>query len=384
MTFNFREGFHVQMKKMNIFKELSIMREHSFDMLIFFVTGVCNAKCTHCFYWENLGSAHIGLSLENIDKLAKSMPPFRTLLLSGGEPTLRSDLPKLIEIFRINNHIQSVSIPTNGLLPMRIKSLAQQIADIDPQLSVSFNVSIDGFSEVHDKIRGVPGNFNSAINTLQELRQIAQRYPNFRVYLNTVICADNYTQVLSFAEFIKSEELVDGHFFEIIRGDPPEVRIKAVPPEPLKKIYKALVPIQEGYLVQDVKRKRSGLIRLWRQVADIGNLINHYHHQWRVHALDKKWDFSCVAGEGIGVIDYNGQLRVCELRDDHVDLAAYNYDFSHAWESDIIRLEADVAKSHTCDCTHTCFINTSMRQDFSARFWDAIWLYFLYKIGKQW
>ena len=368
----------------NIFKELSIMREHSFDMLIFFVTGVCNAKCTHCFYWKNLGAAHTGLSLENIEKLAKSMPPFRTLLLSGGEPTLRSDLPELVEIFRINNHIQSVSIPTNGLLPKRIKELARRIVDIDPQLFVSFNISIDGFREIHDKIRGVPGNFDSAIKTLQELRQIAKRHPNFRIYLNTVICTDNYTQVLPFAEFIKSKDLVDGHFFEIIRGDPPEVRIKAVPPEPLKKIYKALIPIQEDYLVRDAKRKRSGLIRLWRQVADIGNLINRYRHQWRVHALDKKWDFLCVAGEGIGVIDYNGQLRVCELRDDHVDLAAYNYDFSQAWESDIIRLEADVAKSHTCDCTHTCFINTSMRQDFSARFWDAIWLYFLYKIGKQW
>ena len=109
-------------------REWRIARQHKFDFLIFFVTGQCNARCHHCFYWNNLGADHVGLSLEKIEKTARSMPPFRTLLLSGGEPTLRKDLPQLIDIFRRHNGIETVDIPTNGLLPDRIAGLAEEAA----------------------------------------------------------------------------------------------------------------------------------------------------------------------------------------------------------------------------------------------------------------
>ena len=372
------------MGKTNILHELAVMRHHSFEMLIFFVTGRCNARCHHCFYWKNLGPASVGLSLENIEKLARSMPPFRTLLLSGGEPTLRSDLPQLVEIFRTNNRIQNVSVPTNGLLPDRIAGLARSIAALDPQLHVTFNLSIDGFAEIHDRIRGVPGNFEASIRTIENLRRVAEECPNLQVLVNTVICADNYEQVVSFARHIKSTGLVDGHFFEIVRGDPPDVRVKAVPPEELREIYRALIPIQESYLVRETLRRRRGFLSLWRRVTDVGNLINRYRHQWAAHSLGTRWDFPCMAGEGIGVVDYNGQIRICELREDSVDLADYDYDFSQAWHSAIPRNEAVIAKTHVCDCTHTCFLGVSMRQDFSARFLKAPWLYLLYKTRRLW
>ncbi|MBE2220667.1 MAG: radical SAM protein [Anaerolineae bacterium] len=365
-------------------RELSSMRNNSFEMLIFFVTGRCNAKCHHCFYWENLGPTHVGLSLEKIEKVAHSMPNFGTLLLSGGEPTLRSDLPEIIKIFRRNNNIRNVSVPTNGLLPERIADLAERIAQIDPEMYVTFNLSIDGFSELHDQIRGVPGNYDSAMKTLRKINELEQDYPNLRTYVNSVICADNLEEIVPFANFVREERLADAHYFEIIRGDPPEVRLKAVPPEKLSYIYESVTPIQEYYLSRDAKRRRQGLMAAWRYISDVGNLLNKYRHQWRIHSYDTQWDFTCMAGESIGVIDYNGQTRICELREDNVNLADFDYDFSKAWDSVTLRREATIAKTHTCDCTHTCFINTSMRQDFSARFWDAPWLFFKYKIGKIW
>ena len=43
--------------------------------LIYFVTAVCNARCKHCFYWEEIASAKARseLKLEEIEKIAKSM-----------------------------------------------------------------------------------------------------------------------------------------------------------------------------------------------------------------------------------------------------------------------------------------------------------------------
>ncbi len=373
------------MKSLQVLKrEIKAMRHTSFETLIFFVTGRCNAKCGHCFYWENLGPKHFGLTLENIEKVAISMPDFGTLLLSGGEPTLRSDLPELISIFYAHNNIRTVSIPTNGLLPERIANIAEEIAQISPDLSVTFNISIDGFAETHDRIRGVPGNFDAAVRTLQMIRALEQHYPNVYTYVNTVIIADNYDEIIPFANYIFTEKLADAHYFEIVRGDPPEVRLKAVPPDKLRYVYEKVLPIQELYLTRIVGRSRKGILKMWRQVADIGNLLNRYRHQWRIHSLDTQWDFACTAGESIGVIDYNGNTRICELREDSVNLADFDYDFIEAWNTINLRKEASIAKSHTCDCTHTCFINASMRQDFTARFWTAPWLYFRYKTGRFW
>ncbi len=360
------------------------MRQNSFEMLIFFVTGRCNARCHHCFYWENLGPANVGLSLDKIEKVAKSMPQFGTLLLSGGEPTLRSDLPQLVRIFRENNGIRNASIPTNGLLPDRIAAIAEQIAQIDPELHVSFNLSIDGFKATHDKIRGVPGNYEASLKTLQKISDLTQNYPNLHAFVNTVICADNYNEVVPFAKHMHSLGLTDAQFFEIVRGDPPEVRMKAVPPAELREIYRQLIPIQENYLAQEVRRRRKGLFAIWRQISDVGNLINKYRHQWLVHSTGAKWDFDCMAGEAIAAIDYNGNTRICELRQDNVNLADYDYDFQKAWQSATLRREAAIAKSHACDCTHTCFLGVSMRQDFAARFWEGPKLYLRYKSGRLW
>lgn len=366
----------------SIRREFQVMRQHPFDMLIFFVTARCNARCHHCFYWKNLGNGTNDLSLESIRKISQSMPPFRTLLLSGGEPTLRTDLPDLIEVFRLGNQIHTVSVPTNGLIPDRIANLAEQIAKSSHKLSISFNVSIDGLDKTHDSIRGVPNSFESAMQTLHQLRQVADCHPNLRVLVNTVICADNVQQVVSLADYIKSTQLADGHFFEIVRGEPKDSRLKSIPPTKLADIYRALIPIQQSYLGGEARQKKPGWLSVWRQITDVGNLINKYRHQWAVYSHNKKWDFSCMAGEGIGVIDYDGRLRICELREQSVQLADYDYQFMRAWNSPIIRREACIAKTHACDCTHTCFLNLSMRQNFLARMVKSPWLYLLYKMRR--
>ena len=360
------------------------MKNHSLEMLIFFVTGVCNAACHHCFYWQNLGPKNKGLKIEDIERISKSAPAFRTLLLSGGEPTLRSDLPQIINLFKSNNLIKNVSIPTNGILPERIERIATEITSLSPQLNVSFNLSIDGFAEIHDVIRGVEGNFNRSMESLERLARLAQKKPNFRVVVNTVICADNYHQVIPFARFIESKGLANGHFFEIARGDMPEKRLKSVPAATLREIYDQLIPIQSRYFAHEARRRKSGLGRLLREVVDVGNLINRYRHQLKVYAKGQKWNFPCMAGESIGVIDYNGKLRICELRSESVNLADYDYNFTLAWQSATIRKEASIAKTHVCDCTHTCFLGSSMRQSFYAQFLSTPSSYLLHNLEKSW
>jgi Fe-coproporphyrin III synthase len=356
-------------------------KSHPLDMLIFFVTGRCNASCLHCFYWQNLGADHIGLPLSDIEKIARSTPPFNNLLLSGGEPTLRADLADIIGLFVTNNKVRNVSVPTNGLLPDRIARLAEKIADRFQQINLSFNISIDGFAATHDVIRNGEGSYDKALQTLEKLSQLAKTHRNFRVVINTVIFAGNYDQVVPFAKFIESTGYANNHAFEIIRGNPKDVRSKSVPPDTLRNIYHQLVPIEARYISRDARSKTKGFLWPLREVMSLGNLIIKYQHQWKNYSKAGKWAFPCQAGEGIGVIDYNGNMRICELRMANVKLGDYDFNFKKAWASETIRLEAAVAKTHACDCTHTCFINVSMRQAMKSRFFYAPWNYLLFKLG---
>ena len=373
-------------KKLKLFqRELGVVRDHKFDFLIFFVTGQCNARCRHCFYWRNLGSDHVGLSLDKIERLAQSMPPFRILLLSGGEPTLRDDLPQLIDIFRRCNQIETVDIPTNGLLPKRIADLSREVLVTNPTLhQISLNLSIDGFADTHDHIRGVPGNFKRSLATAARLRELEAEFPNLRVVVNSVICADNYTEIVDFARYIYDQDLFDNHFFEIVRGSPLEERIKKVPPEALKAIYSSILQIQECYMRRNKWSQYRFPLTLWRQVTDMGRLIYQYRTQWRVYSKGEKWNFPCQAGEAISIVDYNGDVRVCELRKATVNLAEFDFDLAQAMESPVIQSERRIAKLHQCDCTHVCFLTTSLRHSFRARFWTAPWLYLRYKLSGRW
>jgi hypothetical protein len=151
----------------------------------------------------------------------------------------------------------------------------------------------------------------------------------------------------------------------------------------LQEVYQQVLPIQAGYLARDARRRRRGVMRNLREALDVGNLINKYHYQYSTYAEGGKWDFPCRAGEDIGVIDYDGSLRICELRSTSVSLADYDYNFKQAWESKTLRDESAIAKSHVCDCTHTCFIGTSMRRNLQYQLLGAPWQYIQYKAGKS-
>ena len=78
---------------------------------------------------------------------------------SGGEPTLRPDLPQLVKRAKEKNII--VSMTTNGSASAETMG---RLLDID-----IIRVSIDGPERIHDSLRQSPGAFKKAIQTLEFL-----------------------------------------------------------------------------------------------------------------------------------------------------------------------------------------------------------------------
>ena len=112
------------------------------------------------------------MSLDELSKLSSTMPQFHDLWISGGEPFLRKDLAAVIQLFYAHNNIRDVRIPTNGLPTKQTLEIVKKILETCPQLHLEVDVSIDGFSETHDRIRAVEGNFEKAIETITQLENL--------------------------------------------------------------------------------------------------------------------------------------------------------------------------------------------------------------------
>lgn len=332
-----------------ILKVLKECYAKKLKLLILFVTSQCNSRCETCFYWRNLNDRD-DLSFSEIEKISQTMPEFSELLISGGEPYLRDDLAEIIKLFKNNNKIRSVTIPTNGLSTDRISKITEEILQISPPLGVLVSFALDGLRNTHDAIRGVPGGFDRLLNTIGILSELKANYPNLDLALNTVICSKNYLEIPELIDFVRNSLPIYNHSFEIIRGDPKDPHIKEVPEQELRALYKSIIKYKDETFKTRIKGPWKNLLH-GLHYANISFLYNQQYDNYKAY---KKWPMPCVAGECVAVIEHNGIVKLCELRDSVGNLRDGNYDFMKVWNSELANTER--AKVKKCSCTHICFL----------------------------
>jgi MoaA/NifB/PqqE/SkfB family radical SAM enzyme len=359
----------------------SLGRKRRLGTVIFFVTSSCNAKCRTCFYWEELNQRG-DLTWDEIRKLAMSMPQFSDLWLSGGEPMLRRELTDIIHLFHTQNGIRWVNLPTNGLLPERTAEWVARICTENPELHLDLNVALDGLEEMQDSIRAVPGNFAKTLATLEALQPCRQKFPKLRVNINTVICAENFDHVLTIAEFVKSHAAVDGHYFNIIRGNAKDTALMQIPTERLAALYKDLQAVYD-YYADHVLQRRTGMARKVAQVYYHGTLALHNKIQLENIAAPHPWPMPCTAGDTSIVIDYNGDVRSCELRGKLANLRDYDCDFDKFWQAQTRQDDLDAIVHDQCWCTHVCFIHDSLRHSPKVLLYDIPITYLESKLSSR-
>ncbi len=121
------------------------------------VTYRCNAKCNMCDCFKDPTKPDEEITLDII----KRLPEMAFTNVTGGEPFIRRDLPKLIrELYKKTNRIV---VSTNGYFTDRILSLCKEF----PKIGI--RISIEGLQEANDKIRGIPDGFNRGYTTLKKL-----------------------------------------------------------------------------------------------------------------------------------------------------------------------------------------------------------------------
>jgi len=317
--------------------------------VIFFVTSVCNSRCIGCFNWQNLNQKD-DLTLEEIDKFTKTMPHFNHVLFSGGEPFLRKDLLAICRIFKKNNKIKSISIPSNGILTNKIKETTEQILKEIPSLGVGIHFSLDGLKETHEKVRGVPRSFEKVVESIKDIVELKTKYPQLDVTVNTVISNLNYKELGKLVDVVKGLD-VDDHTFDLLRGmvkDKGEISLPAI--EEIKKLESLRKSVRKYYL-----RKEGFVHRLFSLSKE-----NYLLDSQRRVLCGKRLKFRCLAGNVSAVITHKGEVGLCELLPLIGALRKEGYNFGKIWQSEKAQVQRKQIANHKCDCTHTCFLSMSI------------------------
>ena len=153
----------------------------------------CNTRCAMCNIWE-LKSSH-ELSLEQFEQIFSDPVYSRVeyIVLAGGEPTLRDDLPEIVEL--LHKHmprIKKILLPSNVInrasLERQYGRMTRYCAEHNIRLSLG--VSLDGIGETHDKIRGVKGAFAKVMENINFMKRLQKEAP-FNVGIDPTIFSMN-------------------------------------------------------------------------------------------------------------------------------------------------------------------------------------------------
>ncbi|MCD8101439.1 MAG: radical SAM protein [Alistipes sp.] len=340
----------------------TMQSERTLESIFLFVTGRCNAKCAMCFYAGDMDDKLGELTFDEIKKISETAGNINKLWISGGEPTLREDLPEIIEMFYRNNHIKDINWPTNGLQADRVVEWVKRIRKSCPECNVSISVSMDGFTETHDKQRGVPGNFYKALDQIKKINDNFGDDGYVLQTLATVMTKYNVDQISDLMYWIYGRFNSSNHIIEAARGETREEGVKVLTEQSLRAIQDEVAPMYSLY----AKRMAKGVSPLRRPLTRFvyqGFLRTMFNIRADNLEGPKPWGMDCTAGETTLVIDYDGRFRACELRPELGNVKDYGCDVQAIMNGEAMKKEIEaIGHGHkaNCWCTHGCWISASL------------------------
>ncbi len=333
--------------------------------LIFFVTSKCNLLCKHCFYWEELNLPKNELSLDEIQRIAKSLPNLLSLSLTGGEPYLRPDLPRIAAAFEKYSGVRNIQIPSNGLLVDKTIERAAALLKRVQKARVCTGVSLDGPREIHDDIRQNRRSFEQAVLCLQEFKKLKKQHPNLSVGVAITVTSANQPRLDEFYRYVEKDLQPDAITITLTRGDPIDPALKRVDLPKYQEFAERVIRYRRAHRLSDawtdrlVIAKEEETYRLIEQAAGATSRIA-----------------PCYGGELIGILSETGEVYVCETLEKSMgNVRDFDCDFAALWKAQKAREARRYQKELGCQCTYECAmsVNTLFNPRKAARiFWNSL------------
>jgi MoaA/NifB/PqqE/SkfB family radical SAM enzyme len=123
------------------YARLAVGKPFSPILLNILCTSVCDMRCVHCFFTEELDDRprkKLQMKTHEIVRISETLGGnLGVLIVAGGEPFTRKDLPEIARAFHENNKLESIYLMSNGQIQKRILPDVQRILDECPNLNVA-------------------------------------------------------------------------------------------------------------------------------------------------------------------------------------------------------------------------------------------------------
>jgi MoaA/NifB/PqqE/SkfB family radical SAM enzyme len=306
--------------------------------LILFINSICNMKCEHCFYWQNLNRRD-DLTFDEMVDLSNQLGRVENLNLSGGEPFLRKDFGAICRQFIRKNQVKEIYVPSNGYFTEKtIEQIRETLKEESLRLFV-IELSLDGMPEFHDTFRVTKGSFEKAMETYDALVELQREDPRLQIHAISTATSDNMDEIRRLTTFLYERcPQMAHHNLALIRGDRKN-------------------PSLQGPKLAEYQELADYVQRLWapRESGRYGSVVEPMLQWAKVKtAQEQRQVVPCKAGVLSAVVYSNGDVSVCETH--HPLGNIRDKSFAEIWYSEKAeKLRASI-RAKECYCTNEIFL----------------------------
>jgi len=319
------------------------------ELIEFTVTSRCNARCKMCHMWQR---SDPDIPIEKVKEVLASRAikdSLVNLVLTGGEPTLRGDLPEIFNYaFENLRKLRYTVFFTNSIVPRLAQETAKKAAAYKAQsgrddVTFTVSLSLDGIGRTHDTIRGVDGAFGRVMENFLGLKAISKG-SLFNVNFNFTVQRGNISDGGALAMLEAAEGALLPVTFPIVYG---------------KDVFLNRGSADE-WAVQD-EEYREGAIRFYEEAVrktDSGGLLidnGAYYSQVLSQLKGGPRTLPCLYKQKKAcVIDADGSVYLCEVTKESLAGNIYEKSFDEIWNSP--EREAAYARMvrHCANCFSCC------------------------------
>ena len=276
-------------------------RIHALPVVVLMPHSRCNCRCVMCDIWranqrrEEIAPSELARHMHDFERLG-----VRSVVLSGGEPLMHSNLWALVELLATRGI--SVTLLSTGLLLRRHADEVVRWCD-------EVIVSLDGDRAVHDRIRGTAGAFDALVDGVTALRE---RDPGYRVTGRCVIQRLNCRGLAGVVDAARTAGLDRISFLAIdvattafnrpAPWDAERVSEVALGPEDARALATGI----ERVIAEAASRRPAGFIA--ESPARLRELARHF---LAANGLDRYPRRRCNAPWVSTVVEADGTVRPC-------------------------------------------------------------------------
>ena len=266
-------------------------------------------KCRHCGSDCKTSALHPDMPFEDFEKVLRRIKETYDshkvmIVVTGGEPLMRKDIEKCCRA--IYDMEFPWGIVSNGLLmtPQKIEGLLRAGMH-------SATISLDGFQEEHEWMRGVRGSFKNATEAIR----ILANEPSIKFDVVTCVNNKNYDTLPEFKEYLISLGLKNWRLFTVFpvgrAADDPELQLS-------NERFRGVMDFIK-------ETRKEGRISV---SYGCEGFLGEYEGKVRDHM------FTCQAGMSISSVMIDGSISACaSIRSKLAQGNIYKDDFIDVWEN---------------------------------------------------